>query len=138
MADARGVRRRVPIAALVQRRVELRQLEASVAVWGLHDRGLCPDALEPHDTVHPPALDRPLALQLESERDEELSRGCEIVNDDAHMGGDPSVADPHGVERIATRSTWVNVIVQVSRERSFATVTRARREPSGALPCLSE
>jgi hypothetical protein len=57
MAEARGVRRRVPIAALVHWRIELRQLEPSVAVRGLHDRDLCPDALEPHDTVHPAALD---------------------------------------------------------------------------------
>jgi hypothetical protein len=42
---------------------------------GLHDRDFCPDAVEPRDAIHPPALDRPLALQLESELDEELSRG---------------------------------------------------------------
>src|SRR5881396_2249420 len=38
MADARGVRRRVPIAAPARRGVKLRQLEPSVAVRGLHYR----------------------------------------------------------------------------------------------------
>ena len=32
--------------------------------WGLHHRDLRPDALEPHHTVHPTALDRPLARSL--------------------------------------------------------------------------
>jgi hypothetical protein len=56
-----------------------------MAVRSLHDRDFCPDAVEPHDAIDPPALDRPLALQLESELDEELSRGREVVNDDAHV-----------------------------------------------------
>lgn len=43
--DPRCVRRRVSVAAPVRRRVEFRQLEASLAVRGLHDRDLCPDAL---------------------------------------------------------------------------------------------
>jgi hypothetical protein len=85
MAEARCVRRRVPVAALIRGRVELRQLESSVAVRSLHDRNLRPDALEPHDAIYPAALDRPLALQLESELDEELGRGREVVNDDAHV-----------------------------------------------------
>jgi hypothetical protein len=82
MADARCVRRRVPVAALGRRRVEFRQRESSVAVRGLQDRDLCPDAVKPHDAVHPAALDRPLALQLESEFDEELGCGREVVNHD--------------------------------------------------------
>jgi hypothetical protein len=64
MADARGVRRRVPVAAPARRGVKPRQLEPSVAVRGLHHRDLRPGALEPHDAVHPTALDRPPALQL--------------------------------------------------------------------------
>src|SRR5438128_3496044 len=75
MADARGVRRRVRVAARARRGVELDQLEPSVAVRGLHHCVLHPDALETHDAVHPTALDRPLALQLESELDEERLRG---------------------------------------------------------------
>jgi hypothetical protein len=73
------------VAALGRRLVEFRQLESSVAVRGLQDRDLCPDAVEPHDAVHPAALDRPLALQLESEFDEELSCGREVVNHDADV-----------------------------------------------------
>ena len=48
-------------------------------------RKLRPDAVEPHDAVHPAALDRPLALQLESELDEELGCGREVVNHDADV-----------------------------------------------------
>jgi hypothetical protein len=71
--------------ALGRRRVELRQLEPSVAVRGLDDGDLRPDALEPHHAVQPTALDRPLALQLESEFDEE-SRCCrEVVAEDAYV-----------------------------------------------------
>ena len=65
--------------------MELRQLESSVAVRSLHDRNLRADTLEPHDAVHPAALDGSLALQLESELDEELNRGREVVNHDADV-----------------------------------------------------
>src|SRR5467141_3534891 len=85
MADARGVRRRVPVAGPARRGVKLDQLEPSVAVRGLHHRDLHPDALEPHHAVHPTALDRPLALQLESELDEERRRGREVVDHDADV-----------------------------------------------------
>ena len=73
------------VVALGRRRVELDQLELSVAVRGLHHRRVDQDALEPDDAVHPPALDRCLALQLESELDEELSRGREVVDHDADV-----------------------------------------------------
>jgi hypothetical protein len=63
-----------------RRRVEFRQLESSVAVRGLQERDLCPDAIESHGAVHPAALDRPLSLQLESKFDEELGCGSEVVN----------------------------------------------------------
>jgi hypothetical protein len=56
-----------------------------VAVWGLQEREIYPDAVEPHDTVHPAALDLPLALQLESEFDENLGCGREVVNHDADV-----------------------------------------------------
>jgi hypothetical protein len=65
--------------------VELHQLESSAAVRSLHHREPRPYALEPHDAVHPATPDGPLALQLESELDEKLSRGREVVNDDAHV-----------------------------------------------------
>jgi hypothetical protein len=64
MADARGVRRRVPVAARARRGVKLHQLEPAMAVRGLQHRDLRPDALEPHHAVHPTALDRPLARSL--------------------------------------------------------------------------
>ena len=60
-------------------------LESSVAVRSLHHRNVRAYALEPHDAVHPATLDRSLALQHESELDEELSRGCEVVNHDADV-----------------------------------------------------
>ena len=75
----------MPVVALGRRRVELHQLESSVAVRSLHHRKLHPDALEPHDAVHPAAVDLSLALQLESELDGELSRGHEVVVHDADV-----------------------------------------------------
>jgi hypothetical protein len=59
--------------------VEHRQLKLSGRP-GLHHRELRPDALEePYHAIHPTALDQPLALQLESNFDEELSRGgCKV------------------------------------------------------------
>lgn len=42
-------------------------------------------ALEAHDAVHPATFDGRLALQHESELDEELGRSCEVVNDDADV-----------------------------------------------------
>jgi hypothetical protein len=95
MADARGVRRRVPIAGPVRRGVKRRQLEPSVAVRGLHHRDPRPDALEPHHAVHPTALDQPLALELESELDEERRRGREVVDHDAHV---IHASDRHALE----------------------------------------
>ena len=58
VAEARCVRRRGPGAILARGRAELRQLQSSMAVRGLHDRDVGPDAVEPHDAVHPAALDR--------------------------------------------------------------------------------
>src|SRR2546427_11309913 len=85
MADAQGVRRRVPVAASDRRGVELHQLEPSVTVRGLQHRVLRPAVLEPHHAVPPTALDLPLALQRESELDEERPRGREIVDHNAHV-----------------------------------------------------
>src|SRR2546427_9205650 len=95
MADARGVRRRVPVAAPARPGGQLRQLEPSVAVRGLHHRDLRPDALEPHHAVHPTALHWPTALQLESELDEERRRGREVVDHDAHV---VHALDRHGLD----------------------------------------
>jgi hypothetical protein len=62
-ADARRVRRLVPIAALGRRRVKFRPAQF---VRGLQHRDICPNAFESHHAVHPAALDRRLSLQLES------------------------------------------------------------------------
>ena len=51
--------------------MELDQLESPVAVRRLHERKLHADALEPNHPVHPAAIDRSLARQLQSELDEE-------------------------------------------------------------------
>ena len=65
--------------------MELRQLESSVAVRSLEHRNVRPYALEPHDAVHPATFDGRLALQHESELDEELGRRREVVNHDADV-----------------------------------------------------
>jgi hypothetical protein len=85
MADARCVRRHGRVVALERRRVVLRQLELYVAVRSLHHRDVRPYALEPVDAVHQAALDGRLALQLESELDEELGRGREVFDHDADV-----------------------------------------------------
>jgi hypothetical protein len=64
---------------------EFDQLELSVPVRGLQERDVGPDAIEPHDAAHRAALDRPRALQLESELDEEPGCGREVVNHDADV-----------------------------------------------------
>jgi len=65
--------------------VKLHQLEPTVSVRGFHHRGVHPDALEPDDAVHPFTFGRCLALQLESELDEERHRRREVVDHDAHV-----------------------------------------------------
>jgi hypothetical protein len=85
VADTRRVRRRVPVVALVRRRVELDELESSVAVRRLHHRIRHPYAFEPHNAIHPATIDGPLATRLKSELDEELNRGREVVNHNAHV-----------------------------------------------------
>ena len=56
-----------------------------MAVWRPHHRDVRPDSLEPIDAIHPAALNRCLAFQLESQLDEESRRGHEVVNHDAHV-----------------------------------------------------
>ena len=70
-----------------------------MAIRGLQHRDLRADALETHHAVHPTALDRSLALQLESELDEERRRGGEIVDHDAHV---IHALDRHAINRSGT------------------------------------
>ena len=56
-----------------------------MAVRRPQHRDLRPHALEPHDAVHPANFDGGLALELESELDEEVDRGCEVVDHDADV-----------------------------------------------------
>jgi hypothetical protein len=56
-----------------------------VAVRRFHHRGVHLDALEAYHAIHPCTFDRPLALQLEAELDEERDRAREVVDHDAHV-----------------------------------------------------
>ena len=76
------VRGRGPGAALAPRRLELGQLDPSVAVRGLQHRDLRLHALEADDAVHPLPLHRRPALTLEAQLDEEVDRGREVVDHD--------------------------------------------------------
>src|SRR3954451_3267955 len=96
VAQARRVRRRVPITARARRGVELDQLESAMAVRGLHHREFRMDPLEPDDAVHPSTLDPPPALPLEPEVDEEGRRGLEVVDHDAHV---VHASDRHALDR---------------------------------------
>src|SRR5438309_1892129 len=74
---------------------------------GALSRGVHLDALEPDYAVHPTALDGPLALQLESELDEERRRGREVVDDDAHV--------LHAVDRQALDGSGTGVVTNARR-----------------------
>jgi len=75
----------LPITASARRGVKLNQFEPSVAVRGPHHRELHADARESYHAVHPTVLDQSLALQLESEVDEERGRGREVGDHDVHV-----------------------------------------------------
>jgi hypothetical protein len=78
-AGARGV------AVRARRGLELRQLDPAVAIRRLQHRDVRAGSLEPDDAVHPIALDRPFALQVEAEREEERGGGREVVDHDADV-----------------------------------------------------
>jgi hypothetical protein len=63
-----------------------------------------PVRLEPHDAVHPATFDRPLALQHKSELDEELSRGCEVVNRRARKLPNTPIAEGMSVVEVAAQA----------------------------------
>src|SRR5687767_11986276 len=63
-----------------RRRVELGQLNPTVAVRGPQHRNFCSNVLEPNDTVHPTSLDWHLAFQLHTKLDEESLRSRKVVD----------------------------------------------------------
>jgi hypothetical protein len=115
-ADPQGVRRRVPVAGPGRRGVKPHQLQPSMAVGGLQHRDVHADALEPHHTVHPTALDRPLTQHLESELDEELRRGGKVVDHDAHV---LQALNRHALDdsNTATQLRWLATCGGVSNSR---------------------
>src|SRR5262245_25421057 len=68
-----------------RRRVELIQLEPTLAVRGPHHRNLASNVLEPNDTVYPTALDGHLALQLHAKFDKEGLRSLEVLDHDENV-----------------------------------------------------
>src|SRR2546427_180672 len=64
------------------RRVELVQLDPSVAIRCAHQREGSTDVLKANETIYGGALDGRLALQLESEFEKEGLRGFKVVDDD--------------------------------------------------------
>src|SRR5215211_2455488 len=64
------------------RRVELVQLDPSVAVRSAHQSEGSTDALKADETIYRGALDRRLALQLEAEFEKEGLYGLKVVDDD--------------------------------------------------------
>src|SRR5687768_18074266 len=64
------------------RRMELVQLDLSVAVRSAHQREGSTDVLKADETIYRGALDGRLALQLESEFEKEGLRGLKVVDDD--------------------------------------------------------
>src|SRR5207247_6872285 len=63
--DTQRIHRCVRFSGGSRRRVEPGQLESAVAVRGPHHRDVASDTVEPDNAVHPPSLDRRLALQFE-------------------------------------------------------------------------
>ena len=74
-------------------------------IWSLQHGDLRPDALEPDDAVDPIALDRRLAVQLESELGEERHRVRDVIDDYAHVVHPP---DRHVLDDRHATSPSVN------------------------------
>ena len=64
------------------RRVELVQLDPSVAVWSAHQREGSTDVLKADETIYRGALDGRLALQLHTKFDKECLRSLKVVDHD--------------------------------------------------------
>jgi hypothetical protein len=63
-------------------RVELVQLDPSVAVRSAHQREGSTDVLKADETIYRGAIDGRLALQLESEFEKEGLHGLKVIDDD--------------------------------------------------------
>jgi catechol 2,3-dioxygenase-like lactoylglutathione lyase family enzyme len=61
--------------------VEHRELDPAVAVRGAQHGDVLPDVVDPDDALHPTPLDRPPALQLHAEFDEERNDSVKVVDD---------------------------------------------------------
>lgn len=85
MAEAWSVRGCVRVAALGRRRVELHQLDFSVTVRGPQHRELRLGSFQPDDAVNPAAFDLGRASRLQSQYDEELDCGREVVDHDTDV-----------------------------------------------------
>jgi len=67
------------------RRMELGQLNPTVAIWGPHRRDLALNILKPNDKVHPPSLEWHLALQLHTKLDKKRLRSLKVVDHDENV-----------------------------------------------------
>jgi len=68
-----------------RRRVELGQLNPTVAVRGPHRRDLALNVLKPNDKVHPASLEWHLALQLHTKLDKKRLRSLKVVDHDKNV-----------------------------------------------------
>jgi hypothetical protein len=135
VAQARGVRGRVPVAGGARRRTELRQLKAAMAIGRLQHRDLHADAVQADDALDPVPRDRALALPLEPERDEERRRRGEVADHDAHVLHAPDRHVPDRDDdaaraRTAWRMRWSRSATSVaSRAASAYAAPAAGRSP---------
>ncbi len=125
MAEARRIRRRVLGADRTRRGVEL----SSSRPWpsGVSRSPasrLHADGLESHAAGHPAALDRPLALQLEPELDEERRRAREVVDHDAHV---VHALDRHAFLLVSWTAPVVALHLVSGPDESFSTWSRRVR-----------
>src|SRR5215212_5728780 len=90
-----------------------------MAVWSLHDRDFCPDAVEPHAAIDPPALDRPLALQrpmVSGRRPLIRHRRSASRSPAETVGYRADSTPPVAVLLVPLRSRWVSIF---SRKRPY-------------------
>src|SRR5215470_3259614 len=85
-------------------RVELVQLEPTVAVWGPQHRDLASNVPEPNDAVHPTSLDWQLAFQLHTKLDKKRLRSLKVVNHDENVVHPPKCHLP--ASRYLTGNAW--------------------------------